>query len=292
MTTPFRHGDDAPSMRLPARFRTMRSEPQAGVRNMAVDLALLGRARATGEAVWRCYSWSQPTVSFGRNETVRHRFDANSLSRAGLDAVRRPTGGRALLHSREVTYSVTLPIADALPWRAAYAAVNAVLLRALQRLGVEAMLVSEAQSEPVRPNGPLCFDRPAAGEIMVDGAKLVGSAVWRERGAYLQHGSILLHDDQSLLATAMIAPLTDIPPREAPPRQAPPPQAPPPAASLNTWFAARQLTPPTWSDVAHALDHTLAEQSDVTSLQFDASLLAQAERIEGDLAKTEWLWRR
>ena len=244
---------------------------------MAFDLALLDRARVTGEAVWRCYSWSRPTVSFGRNETVLGRFDARSLSHAGLDAVRRPTGGRALLHSREVTYSVTTPIADTLPWRAAYAAINTVLLRALHSLGVDATLVPSAHADAVRPDGPVCFDRPAAGEIVVDGAKLVGSAVWRERGAYLQHGSILLHDDQSLLANAMIAAPT---------------AATPQAASLNAWFTARQLAPPTWSHVADALDQALAEQYDVTPLELDASPSAAADRIERDWSNAQWLWRR
>ncbi len=244
---------------------------------MALDLALLDRARVTGEAVWRCYSWSRATVSFGRNETVLGRFDASSVSHAGLDAVRRPTGGRALLHSREVTYSVTTPIADALPWRCAYAAINTILLRALRSLGVDATLVADAHSEAVRPDGPVCFDRPAAGEIVVDGAKLVGSAVWRERGAYLQHGSILLHDDQSLLANAMIAA---------------PSEATPPAASLDAWFTSRQLAAASWSNVADALDQASAEEYDVTPLDLDASLIASADRIEGDLSNAQWLWRR
>ena len=274
---PPRPGDDAPIAPLPVHFRTLRSGPAPGARNMALDMALLDRARVTGEAVWRCYSWSRPTVSFGRNETVLGRFDANSVSHAGLDAVRRPTGGRALLHSREVTYSVTTPIADALPWRSAYAAINTILLRALRSLGVDATLVSDAHSEAVHPDGPVCFDRPAAGEIVVDGAKLVGSAVWRERGAYLQHGSILLHDDQSLLANAMIAAPT---------------AATPQAASLNAWFTARQLAPPTWSNVADALDQAVAEQYDVTPLELDASPSAAADRIERDWSNAQWLWRR
>ena len=112
---------------------------------------------------------------------------------------------------------------------------------------------------------------------MVDGAKLVGSAVWRERGAYLQHGSILLHDDQSLLANAMIAAPT---------------AATPQAASLNAWFTARQLAPPTWSHVADALDQALAEQYDVTPLELDASPSAAADRIERDWSNAQWLWRR
>lgn len=274
---PPRRGDTGPISPLPVRFRTLRSGPASGVRNMALDLALLDRARVTGEAVWRCYSWSRPTVSFGRNERVLGRFDADSVSRASLDAVRRPTGGRALLHSREVTYSVTTPIDDAVPWRAAYASINAILLGALTALGVAATLVTDAHAQPVRPDGPLCFDRPAAGEIELEGAKLVGSAVWRERGAYLQHGSILLHDDQSLLASAMLLPPAD---------------ATPPAAALDSWFTSRRLSPPSWSTVADALEGALTNQHDVTPMHADASLIAQAERIQHDVASAQWLWRR
>ncbi len=270
-------GDNAEISPLPVRFRTLRSAPATGTHNMALDLALLDRARLSGEAVWRCYAWSRPTISFGRNEIVRGRFDAASLSRAALDAVRRPTGGRALLHSREVTYSVTAPVASDLPWRAAYAAINSILLRALRALGVDAMLVPDAESEAVRPDGPVCFDRPAAGEITVHGAKLVGSAVWRERGAYLQHGSILLHDDQSLLASAMIAPPTMPTPR---------------AASLDAWFASRGLATPSWSSVADSLEHALATEHDVTPMEADVSLMAATERTEADLSSAHWLWRR
>ena len=275
MPTP--RGATAPTSPLPVRFRTLRSEPASGARNMAIDLALLDRARSAGEAVWRCYAWSRPTISFGRNEAARVRFDAASVSRPGFDAVRRPTGGRALFHSREVTYSVTAPVAPDIPWRMTYAAINAVLVQALRALGVQATLVPDAESEAVRPDGPVCFDRPAAGEIVVEGAKLVGSAIWRERGAYLQHGSILLHDDQSLLATAMITPPTF---------------TTPPAASLNALFASRGLPCPSWSNVAAALEHALAAQHDVTPLEADASLIAATERKEGDLSSTQWLWRR
>ena len=98
---------------------------------MAVDAALLDLAGETACAVWRCYAWDMPTISFGRNERTRRRFSPERLREAGLHAVRRPTGGRALLHAREVTYSVAMPLDERQSWRVAYAAVNQVLLRAL-----------------------------------------------------------------------------------------------------------------------------------------------------------------
>ena len=246
---------------------------------MAVDAALLDLVARQG-AVWRCYTWDQPTVSFGRNERTAGRFSAERLRQSGLPAVRRPTGGRALLHAREVTYSVTLPLDERLPWRAAYDAVNTILLQAIRGLGVPAQLVDRREARPVTPDGPLCFDEPAAGEIVVAGRKLVGSAVWRQGGHYLQHGSILLADDQGLLATA----------------SAPAFPAPPPAASLGEYLAGSAAAP--WSLVTHAIAAALSEAvgdtPDGTVAPFVpcADFAAQVAGHRAFFASDEWLWRR
>jgi len=264
---------------LPTRWRAMRSAPASGVTNMAVDTALLEAAAARDFGVWRTYAWDQPTVSFGRNEAVQGRVPPNALAKAGLQAVRRPTGGRALLHAAEVTYSATLPIGDATPWHAAYRAVNAVLLSALRALQVPAELAGPLQQPPLRPEGPVCFDQPAPGEIVVAGAKLVGSAVWRERGAYLQHGSILLENHQPRLAAAL-----------GDGRRA---LAPPSAAALA------QCCPvaPSWDRVADALEDALravllARHEGVLSSEpvpLDADVLHRHETRYRD---AQWLWRR
>jgi lipoate-protein ligase A len=248
---------------------------------MAVDAALLDHGRDRSYGVWRTYAWERPTVSFGRHEAVRTRFDAQSLSSAGLDAVRRPTGGRALLHTDEVTYSVSMPMADRTPWQMVYAGINDILISALRTLGVAATLVDAANARPVRPDGPVCFDHPASGEIVVGGAKLVGSAVWRERGAYLQHGSILLRDDQSLLSAAMcVSPSTaDIP------------------LGTATSLAACLALPPSWEQVADALElalrsaveHRHAGELSAQPVVLDAEVLARHEIHYRDPA---WLWRR
>ena len=167
---------------------------------MAVDLALLHTAASRGQAVLRTYGWARPTVSFGRNEAVRGVWDVAALEAAGVDVVRRPTGGRALWHRREVTYSVTMPWPADRSWREAYDVVNQRLLLALLMLGVPARLQARDASPAVAPDGPICFAAPSAGEIVADAGKVAGSAVWRTSGGYLQHGSILLHDDQSQLS--------------------------------------------------------------------------------------------
>ncbi len=168
---------------------------------MAVDLALLHAAASQGQAVLRTYGWARPTVSFGRNEAVRGVWDVEAMEADGVDVVRRPTGGRALWHGREVTYSVTMPWPTDRSWREAYDAVNQRLLQALLMLGVPARLHARDASPAVSPDGSMCFAAPSVGEIVVDTGKVAGSAVWRTSGGYLQHGSILLHDDQSQLSS-------------------------------------------------------------------------------------------
>ena len=187
-------GRDATLLALAPQWRFLDSGAADGATNMATDVALMGESRRTGVATFRVYAWDRPTLSLGRHERARDRFDMARLAAEGVGVVRRPTGGRALLHDREITYSVTAPV-GALSLTASYAAINTVLLDALARLGVRASVDGGAH-RPLRPEGAACFAEPAAGELTVDGAKLVGSAQLREEGALLQHGSILLADDQ------------------------------------------------------------------------------------------------
>ena len=185
-------------------WRLLRSAPADGAANMATDLALLDHARRTGEATLRLYGWRRPTLSLGRHERARGVFDVRALRAAGVDVVRRPTGGRALLHDREVTYSVTAPV-GATSLGEAYRAINAVLLDGLRALGVRVTAVATRAGAPLRPDGAACFATPGVGELVVDGAKLVGSAQWRDADALLQHGSILLADDQPRIAALRAA---------------------------------------------------------------------------------------
>ncbi|QJR36021.1 lipoate--protein ligase family protein [Gemmatimonas groenlandica] len=263
---------------MPRQWGFLRSPASDGVTNMAIDSALLDLASESACAVWRCYAWEKPTVSFGRNERTQGTFSAQRLRDVGLCAVRRPTGGRALLHAREVTYSVAMPLDEQQSWRVAYAAVNQVLLRALQSLGVPAQLVADQDAAAVAPDGPVCFDRPAAGEITVHGRKLVGSAVWRQGGAYLQHGSILLADDQAQLADAADVPL-------------PPP---PPAASLDACAPAQAR----WDLVVDALAASLAAGAApllctrVVPFVPPPDFPQRVASHRAILGNDDWLWRR
>ena len=180
------------------RWRLLLAAPRSGAENMARDTALQARAARTGETVFSIYSWARPTLSFGRHQPAAGLYDIDKIRSANVDVVRRPTGGRAILHDHEVTYSVTAPATDAEPLRATYDRINRILLDGLARLGVNAEPASTAERAPAPSTRP-CFEAPGQGELVASGNKLVGSAQWRDDGALLQHGSILVDDDQSSL---------------------------------------------------------------------------------------------
>jgi lipoate-protein ligase A len=186
-------------------WRLMLVPPRSGAENMARDSGLMDRARETGEGVVTVYEWSAPTLSLGRNQTAQGRYDLGEMQSLGVDVVRRPTGGRALLHHREITYSVTGPAQPGESLSSTYREINKLLIAALATIGVKA---AESQSsEPAERPGTLpCFATPAEGELVADGAKLVGSAQLREDGAFLQHGSMLIADDQALIERLLITP--------------------------------------------------------------------------------------
>lgn len=169
--------------------------------NMARDEAL-ARTLGEGEAVLRLYGWERPTISFGRNEPARSRYSREEGTRLGYDFVRRPTGGRAVLHDDELTYAVVIPARYAGGVRETYHRINAALAAALTGLGALVGLAEGAGATPLDA-GP-CFQAPASGEVMADGRKLVGSAQAKVGRALLQHGSLLLGGDQSGLTSVSL----------------------------------------------------------------------------------------
>ena len=250
---------------------------------MATDLALLDHARRTGEATLRLYAWARPTLSLGRHERGRGVFDLRALRESGIDLVRRPTGGRALLHDHEVTYAVAAPAAAGTLGET-YRAVNALLLAALRSLGVR---VDEAtRATPLRPDGAPCFAEPSAGELVVDGAKLVGSAQWRDGGAWLQHGSILLEDDQPRIATLRRAP-------DAPgtgPDVVPPAPASTAAAATLRAALGREVAPTDVEEaIVGAFHDGLGTLADLPAATLSGGDLRR--HLEA-LADPTWVWRR
>jgi lipoate-protein ligase A len=165
---------------------------------MATDLSLLDLADREGVPFLRLYRWSPFCLSFGRNEPALRRYDREAIARREIDLVRRPTGGRAVWHARELTYAVAAPIAHFGSMAAAYRMIHEVLADAVRRLGAEVTLASAPQRMG-RLEAGACFARPAGGEVLAGGRKVAGSAQLRQGDAFLQHGSLLLEDDQALV---------------------------------------------------------------------------------------------
>jgi lipoyl(octanoyl) transferase len=169
-----------------------------GALNMAVDHALLESVQAGGPPVLRLYTWEPACLSLGRNQHARGLYDPGRLAQAGVDVVRRPTGGLAVLHDRELTYCVLAPAPLLGGARAAYRLINAALVDGLRRIGVPAgVALTGAAPNPRRDAADPCFQAPAGGEVVVAGRKLIGSAQRCERRTILQHGSILLGGSQA-----------------------------------------------------------------------------------------------
>ena len=239
---------------------------------MAIDVAMMELARTRGEAICRVYEWSVPTLSFGRNQTARGAYDPERLARDGVPVVRRPTGGRAILHAREITYSVAAPATDALPLRAAYDRINALLLEALGTLGVPAAM-TDGRGHARLPDASPCFAAPSAGEMTAGGDKLVGSAQWRDDGALLQHGSILVEDDQRHLASLMTTP-----------------PAPMPAPATLHALLGRY---PAAAELATALFDAVRRNEDPDAAVMDANeaIAAGLPYVPG-FEDSAWTWRR
>ena len=173
-------------------------EPALGVINMAADELLAEEVASQGGIAVRLYGWSRPTLSLGGFQKVAA---ATPVARAaGLDLVRRPSGGGAILHGTDITYAAAVARGHALAGapQQLYDALHETLVQELRQAGVAASMVSSAQasgggSGESAPDGPLlCFDRRAVGDVVLGSHKLMGSAQRRLAGSILQHGSLLV----------------------------------------------------------------------------------------------------
>jgi lipoate-protein ligase A len=180
------------------RWSLVTDVARPGWENMAIDAALLDLADAGGAAFFRLYRWEPHCLSFGRHEPVRRRYDTARIGALGLDCVRRPTGGRAVWHARELTYAVAAPLSAFGGLRPAYETLHRLLATALGTLGAAPQLAPRSSPVGGIGTGP-CFAAPVGGEVLIEGHKVVGSAQLRQGNAFLQHGSLLLDDDQSLV---------------------------------------------------------------------------------------------
>ena len=192
-----------------ATWRLLNTGVADGATNMAVDEAIL-EAVATGDSLptLRFYAWQPPCLSVGYSQAVRDEVDLGACHAQGIDLVRRPTGGRAILHTDELTYSVVAFQDD--PRVAgeiveSYRRLCQGLLAGLRMLGLD---VVQAGRKPSRPEtfSAACFDAPSDYEITVQGKKLIGSAQARRRGVVLQHGALPLGGDVTRIVDVLHLP--------------------------------------------------------------------------------------
>ena len=261
-------------MRAIQPIRLLMDSPRSGAENMAIDEAMLLWADSGGEATLRLYSWSQPTVSLGYFQKGAD-WRGQVGPPAALPAVRRITGGGAIIHADELTYSLALPLAG--PHLAAlgggehvtglYKSIHAAIAGAAASLGAQAGAISSAGGGAEAAAGGraeeafLCFARRSRYDLVAGGRKLVGSAQRCLSHAVLQHGSVVLRANDVGDGAAGLADVL-----------------------------GRAVT---WDEFAQALLAELAQRG----LDLEPGELSQAERasLDGLLTKhrsQEWLERR
>lgn len=189
-----------------AEWRLIQSSPVPGAWNMAIDEAIL-EAAGSGKSppTLRLYAWDPPCLSLGYAQPYSD-VDVARLNDRGWQLVRRPTGGRAILHTDELTYSVCGPSSEPRLTGSvleSYRRLSTALLKALHLLEVPA---ESSSASAAHGHGPVCFEVPSNYEITVNGKKLLGSAQARRREGILQHGSLPLSGDLGRIVQGLVFP--------------------------------------------------------------------------------------
>lgn len=240
---------------------------------MALDHALLESVQQNPRAVLRLYRWRPACLSFGRNQPARPFYDANAARDLGIDIVRRPTGGMAVLHDCELTYAVVAP----LDWfggpRASYRTINEALVAGLRKLGARAQLAASEKRSAFGSLQP-CFAEPAAGEVVAGNQKLVGSAQRCEKRTLLQHGSILLDGSQDVVARIATVPFD--------------------LSGRAITLAALLGEVPAMATMTEALATGFEERCrvPVVANALDSVTAKRASQLETLYASDDWTWRR
>jgi lipoate-protein ligase A len=195
-----------------ARWRLLNTGEADGATNMAIDEAILRAvARRLAPPTLRLYAWQPPCLSLGQAQSFGD-IDWGACIAQGYAVVRRPTGGRAILHTDELTYSVIAPEDEPRVEGGiveSYRRLSEGLLEGLRLLGAPGIESHHPEAERTPANnssfGPVCFEAPSTYEITVAGKKLIGSAQMRRGGVMLQHGTLPLTGDIARICDALAA---------------------------------------------------------------------------------------
>ncbi len=190
-------------------WRLLNSLPARGAWNMALDEAIL-EAVGRGDSLptLRLYAWEPPCLSLGYAQSLAD-VDLRRLRERGWDLVRRPTGGRAILHTDELTYSVAAPLGEprlAGTLLESYNRLAGALAAALRRLDLPVEVQEHSIAARSQKPNPVCFEVPSTYEITLGGKKLVGSAQARRKEGILQHGTLPLRGDLTRILQALVFP--------------------------------------------------------------------------------------
>jgi lipoate-protein ligase A len=195
------------------RWRLLDTGQASGATNMAIDEAIL-RAVAKGlvPPTLRLYAWAPACLSLGQAQSFGE-VDGEACTARGYTVVRRPTGGRAILHTDELTYSVTAPEDEPRVQGGiveSYRRLSEGLLEGLRLMGVPGIEAHRPPAEPAQPanntaQGPVCFEAPSTYEVTVGGKKLVGSAQVRRESVVLQHGTLPLVGDIARICDVLVS---------------------------------------------------------------------------------------
>lgn len=266
----------------PAAWRLIDDEGHGAAMNMAIDEAMLEAVVAeTAPPTLRFYSWQPVTISIGYAQKTAD-FDLPAITAAGLGFVRRPSGGRGVLHRHEVTYCICCHDDD---WRVgggvteSYRRLSDGFLTGLRTLGVDGAMAASAAGERGKAASAACFDAPSRYELTATGRKLVGSAQWRSMGGVLQHGSVPTNGDVAELVDYLALSEAD---RER--------------ARDLLWRRAGTVSqavgrPVSFAEVAHAIARGLAETLQI-EWQPETLTDAESQRAEflaaGKYGTEEW----
>ncbi len=266
-------------------FRLILDDPEHAIRcdgatNMARDEAI-SRAVAAGDqpATLRFYAWRPPCISLGQAQRMRS-VDLAACQADGVDVVRRPTGGLAILHTDEFTYSISLPIAHPIAAgdvMTSYRRIAGAIVEALRRLGVSDANADRVAKED-KAKGPVCFEAPSDYEVVGGGKKLVGSAQWRRVDGVLQHGSLPLRGDIARICRYLI--------------DAPSPDEVRAHAGTLSQVVGRDVS---WNEVAQAWQSAFADTLDIAFTPqpiSEAELRATDELLASRYANDAWTKRR
>ncbi|MCB2178861.1 lipoate--protein ligase family protein [bacterium] len=267
-------------------WRLIYSAPAPGAWNMAVDEAILEAAtRGDVPPTLRFYAWNPPCLSLGYAQPIND-VDRANLQTNGWDMVRRPTGGRAILHTDELTYSVSGPDTDPVlvgDILSSYRRISGAILAALAEIGLGVQAQPKEGSGPNKQPAPVCFEVPSNYEITAGGKKLVGSAQARRRGGVLQHGTLPLYGDLTRIVQALVFPDEQARQTAAERLLA---RATTVETSLNKVI--------TWEEAARAFEKAFREtlQLDLTPGELSPAELARAEELMAEkYANPDWTER-